>query len=152
MNDDLPPTQPGGNRPPSDPPGRVALGGAGGEDESHDVSALRLLLEEAHRQVVRDEARAMLEGAQAFTTESAVRTLAEAQPPEVLAAMLGALRRQRDELREQLELERLVKRPPRRGFELIHPEDDEPSSLARTVGLVEALVEELEKAAQASPE
>jgi hypothetical protein len=146
MNDDLPPTQPGGNRPPNEPPGRVALGGAGGEDEGDDLDALRLLVEEVHRQVVRDEARAMLEGAQAFTTESAVRTLIEEQPPEAVAAMLDALRRQRDELREQLELERLVKRPPRRGFDLIHPEDDEPSALARTVSLLEALVQELEKA------
>lgn len=58
---------------------------------------------------------------------------------------MAELHRQRDDLQDQLELERMVARPPRKGFELICPEDDRPTAIEREIGLIDTIFKAIER-------
>lgn len=140
-------TKPSGARPPIVPPIGVALGGGGAEDDGEFLRSFRsyldvLRLTSAYPKEsplpaeVNADANAALESLDALLQHGG---------PEFRAQAIIELSRQRADLAEQLELERLVARPARKGYDLIHPEDDLPTALERTIGLVDTILGILEK-------
>jgi hypothetical protein len=65
--------------------------------------------------------------------------------PRFFSEAVAELHRQRADLQEQFELERLVSRPPRKGYELIYPEDDRPMAIEREIGLIDTILSALER-------
>lgn len=134
-------TQSSGGRPPVVPPQAVGLGGAGGEDDRFIdqfqayVDVLRIA--SAHVPPVNSvEAEEALGALEALMAEAS---------PETRELAIRELHRQRADLLEQLELERLVARPPRKDYELILPEDDRPAAIERALGLIETILKAIDK-------
>lgn len=137
-------THASGQRPPIVPPGSVALGGAGGEDDAF-LKAFK-----THLQVLRLASVPPLtheSNSAAHEALGALDTLLREAGPEFFTEAIAELHRQRADLQEQLELERMVARPPRKGYDLIRPEDDRPMAIEREIGLIDTILKALERSA-----
>ena len=146
-------TQSSGQRPPVVPPASLALGGAGNEDDAF-LRAFRTHLNVLRASslhspsIPRDpEANAEAQGAL-----DALDLLLRGAGTEFLLEAVAELYQQRVDLQDQLALERMVARPPRKGYELIHPEDDRPTAIEREIGLIDTILKVLERPSSESEE
>lgn len=131
------PTDPGAGRPPVVPPTRVGLGG-GSEDEDPRAGALIAAL----MRLVEMTRKADAVSAGDVEMAGVLQALdgLSRENPASRDEVIAVLKAKRADLGEQLELERLVARPPRKGYELIREEDDRPVAIEKTIAFIDRIL------------
>lgn len=138
---------PSAGRPPIVPPTPVAIHApGGGDDQDPIVRSLLHLVEHMRRRDLEAQLDVSPSSRNILDAVAALKVAAsEAGQPVTIAEIVEELERQRADLQDQIELERLVARPPKKGYDLIHDEDDRPTAIEKTLALNDLLLGTLKK-------